>query len=173
MAATINAQRSGLKSLLGVTGEYEEDFNNAPVNRTVFVAASSPANAPISGMLRGFLTTKKLYSYILQTYTECGTSINHSNETYQRTKSGDTWSDWVRVDNFGCSTPSALASLLGVPNGGYDVFDINGTQMYGEMFVWNYLNLFLHWDTFNNKVIAIYARLTIVENASWTMVSLT
>ena len=33
--------------------------------------------------------------------------------TYQRIKWSTIWEDWVRVDNFGCSTPSALAELLG------------------------------------------------------------
>ena len=45
--------------------------------------------------------------------------------------------------------------------------------MYGEMLIWHELNLFFRWDPTNNKVIAMYAKLTIAENTSWTMVSLT
>lgn len=34
---------------------------------------------------------------------------------YYRMKWAGTWQSWIRIDNFGCNTPSDLASLLGVP----------------------------------------------------------
>ena len=46
--------------------------------------------------------------------------IKYNRESYSRRGNGElsgtmTWTDWSRDDNFGCSTPEALASLLGVP----------------------------------------------------------
>lgn len=54
---------------------------------------------------------------------------------YSKNGSTETWSPWVRVDNFGCSTPDALASLLGgIPPiktlSSYCIYTGDGTERY-------------------------------------------
>ena len=44
--------------------------------------------------------------------------------TIQRTFNGTSWGDWGNCNGFNCSTPEALASLLGVPR---YIGDINDT----------------------------------------------
>ena len=59
--------------------------------------------------MRTYNTPGSSSSYTIQYYTE---AIDKTNQTWQRVKD-ETWSPWVRVDNFGCATSADLASLLG------------------------------------------------------------
>lgn len=53
------------------------------------------------------------------------------NACFIRRRQGGTWNTWMRCDNFGCSTPEALASLMGGMNNsetkayGQNEFDAN------------------------------------------------
>ena len=88
---------SDLASVLGVTGEYKSDFDNAPVNQTVLVAATSPANAPITGVLRGYLTTKDSNSgYKMQLYMECSLPSERGS-LFMRALGSGSWTNWERI----------------------------------------------------------------------------
>ena len=83
--------------VLGVTGEYKSDFDNAPVNQTVLVAATSPANAPITGVLRGYLTTKDSNSgYKMQLYMECSLPSERGS-LFMRALGSGSWTNWERI----------------------------------------------------------------------------
>lgn len=59
---------------------------------------------------------------VVKSYQNASTQLfigmdNSLTHIFGRTKlMNASWSDWDRLDNFGCSTPSALAELLGVNN---------------------------------------------------------
>lgn len=89
------------------------NLNDIATNSLYILYNGTYTNAPVS-VVSGFLSTRARTdgTFIKQEYVGYA-----SGEMYVREKWNGTWYEWHRVDNFGCNTPSELASLLG----GYSV----------------------------------------------------
>ena len=94
------------------------DFNSITDIGKYFVSADSVqlTNMPPTGRpaTRGVLIVESKSTsgafYVDQVYKE----MAYESQIWTRKRDGETWSPWVRVDNFGCATPDALAIILGV-----------------------------------------------------------
>lgn len=78
-----------------------------------YTLQSTSSNIPENALC--VLVVKPLNSSGEQANAEVAQTVYYraSGQIYHRTLHESSWSSWVRVDNFGCSTPEALASLLG------------------------------------------------------------
>ena len=76
----------------------------------VITAQAGSSNVPIAIPATFYLEVK--YAFANRRIQTIVTYNN--NEIYERVKTNQgAWSDWQRIDNFGCRTPADLASLLG------------------------------------------------------------
>ncbi len=99
--------------ILGVTVDgWSGDFDDAPVNQTVFVVGTSLSNAPITGVIRGYLTTLSKSGYPEQVYIECN-QIGYVDARFSRVYKSGAWTSWQRIDNYGTTSLEGLASALG------------------------------------------------------------
>ena len=92
---------SDLSSLASALGDVPEqslsNFDNAPVNKTILAVYNNPANAPISGSIRGYVSTYKTSGKYYQKYFDCA-----SNATYTRGRGGsdETWGVLIPTIHF-------------------------------------------------------------------------
>lgn len=109
---------------LGADGVRNASPTNLDAN-TLTTAGSYTLSSPspnIPERALCILVVKPLNSSDELANTEVSQTLYYrtSGQIYHRTLHAGSWSDWARVDNFGCSTLAALASGLGaLTNNGY------------------------------------------------------
>lgn len=128
-ASTVATLASVLGGIRKVEG-YPANIDNINFNSTYHTyPADSQGTFPsgYSATTSMDITTVVYGSNARTQYVTCG----GTSETHVRHYDGATWSPWVRMDNFGCSTAADLASLLGGTYKSIDSGDINDYKTYG------------------------------------------
>ncbi len=93
---------------LGESANEISDFDNAP--NGVFAAGGQTLNSPTGAVMVCEQTSGGSGAILVVRQT----AYRGNGEVWQRANLQNTWSDWQRIDNYGTSSLSDLASALGV-----------------------------------------------------------
>ena len=90
-----------MANLAAVLGGLKEvnlsDFNNVGNEPFIaFVASSGAANAPFSGVLRGYILSKSVSGYSIQIYIESN-NTNYRGKIFTRTSVNTEWTSWRQI----------------------------------------------------------------------------
>lgn len=96
------------------------------------MSGNNASNSPVTGTIRGFLTTKFYAGYSYQIFINTYQSVYAK---YYRAKSGGSWSSWKRVYDESILTDSSVLSPLASALGAiwrleYKEFTVNGGSTY-------------------------------------------
>ena len=89
-------------------GYSDGDFNNSTKTGSYEVATTNASNSPVGTTAYGIIVVFKQAHYITQIFKNV---IKDETFIRHRLENGS-WSEWQRIDNFGCNTLEELAAAL-------------------------------------------------------------